>query len=371
MIIAYDAKRAFNNNRGLGNYSRDTIRIMANHMKNDIFDLYTPTINVNISFNKPNNAKLIMPKGLVKGSVWRTFGIANETKRRGTSLYHGLSNELPYGMEKTKIPTIVTMHDLIFMRHPELYPFIDRFFYEKKYLHSCFIADRIIAVSKQTKDDIMSFWGISGDKISVVYQGCNPLFQNVQYDSERLEMIRRKYSLPHDFILTVGAIEPRKNHLFLIKTIEKYGIDIPLVIIGRHTSYSKTLYDYIYTHSLHDKILLLENVNYLDMPLLYRCAIVFVYVSLFEGFGIPLVEALKSELPIIATCDCCYEESGGPSSVYVSQDDMDELASAITNVVGDSELRHKMITEGFEYSHCFDDDTIAYNLAKEYWSLLS
>ena len=149
MRIGYDAKRAFNNHRGLGNYSRDTIRIVASHFPDLQMDLFTPKTDSSIRFDCPKNATIIQPKHDFMTSLWRTFGITKEAERRHLDLYHGLSHELPVGIEKTRIPTVLTMHDLIFIRHPELYPFIDRKLYKTKYLRSCRVADRIIAVSQR------------------------------------------------------------------------------------------------------------------------------------------------------------------------------------------------------------------------------
>ena len=243
MRIGYDAKRAFNNHRGLGNYSRETLRILASHFPDLQLNLFTPKIDSSIRFDRPQNANIIQPKRHFMTSLWRTFGITKEAERCHLDLYHGLSHELPVGIEKTCIPTVVTMHDLIFIRHPELYPFIDRTFYKTKYLRSCRVADRIIAVSQQTKNDLIELANIREEKISVVYQGCHPLFCNHLSESQK-EIVKNKYHLPDTFLLNVGAIEPRKNQLLILKALKATSALAPyrytdLQVVGLRSTHSR------------------------------------------------------------------------------------------------------------------------------------
>lgn len=369
MRIGYDAKRAFNNHRGLGNYSRDTIRIVASHFPDSQLDLFTPKTDPSIRFDCPQNASIIQPKNHFMSSLWRTFGITKEAERRHLDLYHGLSHELPVGIEKTHIPTVVTMHDLIFVRHPELYPYIDRKLYKAKYLRSCQVADRIIAVSQQTKNDLIELWNINEDKISVVYQGCHPTFCQ-QVSENQKQSIRKKYNLPESYLLNVGAIEPRKNQLLILKAIKAGAIDTPLVIAGRKTDYIVELQQYIEKNKLHSLVHILPNVDFNDLPALYQGASLFIYPSQYEGFGIPIVEALQSGVPVIAAKGSCLEESGGPDSRYISPNNEVELAEQIMIVSRDKELTNNMIEKGKAYAKQFSDMAIAQQLMKIYTELI-
>lgn len=369
MRIGYDAKRAFNNHRGLGNYSRETIRIVASHFPDSQLDLFTPKIDSSIRFDCPKNATVIQPKHTILTSIWRTFGITQEAKKQQLDLYHGLSHELPVGIEKTRIPTVVTMHDLIFIRHPELYPFIDRKLYKIKYLRSCRMADRIIAVSQQTKNDLIELWGINEDKISVIYQGCHPAFCQ-QVTENQKQSVRKKYNLPETYLLNVGAIEPRKNQLLILKALKAGAIDIPLVIAGRKTDYLSELQQYINKNHLQSQVIILPNVDFNDLPALYQSASIFIYPSQYEGFGIPIVEALQSGVPVIAAKGSCLEESGGPDSRYVSPNDEAELAEQIMIISRDNHLRNNMIENGKAYAQQFSDEAIANHLMELYQSLV-
>ena len=368
MRIGYDAKRAFNNHRGLGNYSRDTIRIVASHFPDLQLDLFTPKIDQSIRFDCPKNATVIQPKRDFMTSLWRTFGITKEAGRRRLDLYHGLSHELPVGIEKTRIPTVVTMHDLIFIRHPELYPYIDRKLYKTKYLRSCRMADRIIAVSQQTKNDLIELWGIEEKKISVVYQGCHPNFCKHVSESQK-EMVRKKYNLPETYLLNVGAIEPRKNQLLILEALKAGAIDNPLVIAGRTTDYVNELQQFIEKKKLQGQVHILPNVDFDDLPALYQNASIFIYPSHFEGFGIPIVEALQSGVPVIAAKGSCLEESGGPDSRYVSSNDPADLAEQIMIIDRDNNLKNSMIERGKAYAEQFSDEAIANRLMKLYKEL--
>ena len=124
MRIGYDAKRLFCNHRGLGNYSRDLIRILNQYYPENQYDLYTPNIKIDFQINS-QNTQIIQPSGIYKllpSSVWRSVGIKSDIKRLGDEIFHGLSQELPIGIEKISIKKVITFHDAIFIRYPELYP---------------------------------------------------------------------------------------------------------------------------------------------------------------------------------------------------------------------------------------------------------
>lgn len=362
--IGFDAKRAFNNQRGLGNYSRDTIRILTSqHTENQYF-LFTPTINPEIKFSISGTTTVKLPERAWQKhfhSLWRTYSLANEAKKCRLDLFHGLSHELPVGIRGKNIPTVVTIHDLIFLKFPKLYPAFDRMLYKRKYLRSCVEADRIIAVSCQTRRDLIELAGIPEEKVEVVYQGCSPIFRHV-VDQEQSMQTLAKYRLPKEYILSVGALEERKNHLLILKALASHSIDIPLVIIGNETSYAPVLRKFIHEHHLDSQVTLLTGVPFTDFPTLYQAASAFIYPSLFEGFGIPILEALCSHVPVIAATGSCLEESGGPHSCYISPDSPDELAFQLERVLNDETLRNEMIIHGDEYSQQFTDEAIAKRL---------
>ena len=365
--IGFDAKRAFYNKRGLGNYSREAIRILSELKPDNDYFLFTPKTENAIKFPLKSNCKIIKPSGLYAKfpSLWRTVGQCKEIRQEKPDIYHGLSHELPCGIEKCNIRTIVTMHDVIFLKHPELFPLLDRYSFRKKYKRSCQVADKIIAISKQTKCDLIEYMGIDEKKIDVVYQGCNPIFKQPVPEETRKNILS-KYSLPSNYMLIVCAIEKRKNQEIILKAMHVGEINIPLVIIGRPSAYKNELLQLISKYGLQEKVIFLHDIETAELPAIYQSAKLFVYPSLFEGFGIPILEALTSGVPVITSKGSCFEETGGKAARYVANDDAEELADAIREITGNKALAQQMIMEGNLHAELFSDENIANSLMRIY-----
>jgi len=371
MKIGYDAKRLFCNNRGLGNYSRDLIRLMSQYYPENQYDLYTPKIKLDIQIN-PQNTRIIQPEGFYKyfpGSLWRSIGIKSDLKKSKDEIFHGLSQELPLGIEKMNIKKVVTFHDAIFIRYPELYPSTYRKIFISKNRYSCRIADKIIAISEQSKQDAIEFFNADPTKVEVVYQGCNNIFRQPSSSEEKNQVIL-KYQLPSDFLLFVGAIEPRKNIAAIFQALNQKKINLPLIIVGRYTDYTKELIQLANQLKISNQIFFLHQVDTKDLPSIYKLAKLFIYPSIFEGFGIPILEALCSYTPVITSSGSCFEETGGKHTIYVQPHDSDQIGDAILKVLNDSGLQEKMKSEGFLHANQFTDEKIANRLMSVYNNLL-
>ncbi|HYX09650.1 MAG TPA: glycosyltransferase family 1 protein [Bacteroidales bacterium] len=367
MRIGFDAKRAYFNRSGLGNYSRGVIQLMTEFQPTNNYFLYTPSGHDEITFPVYGKVKKITPGTVFAkkmSSLWRTYLLAGQLKKDKIDVYHGLSNELPGRLRNTKMGKVVTIHDLIFFRYPEYYKSIDRQIYARKTLYSCNIADKVIAVSEQTKRDVVEFLEIAPEKIEVVYQGCNPLYYP-RLTEEIKKPIRDKYDLPSSFVLYVGTIEARKNLLNVVKAMHTGGIDMPLLVVGKPTPYLETVKQYIHEKKM-EHVYLLHGVPLEDLPAIYQMATVFVYPSMFEGFGIPILEALNSGVPVITSKGSCFSEAGGKAALYTDPESVGELTEAIRMVIGDSELRKKMITEGHQHTLKFRENIISGRLMKIY-----
>lgn len=366
MKIGYDAKRFFLNNTGLGNYSRWLVKGVAETYPSNEYLLYTPKVKPNsrLDFLKRlTNIKTITPVGKLITAWWRSKGIVDDLLRDKVDIYHGLSHELPLGIRESGIKSVVTVHDLIFMRFPQYFDFISRTIYRLKVKKACTVADKIVAVSQKTKDDIVELLGIDARKIEVIYQGCDPIF-SVEQSREVKLAVAQKYKLPAKFILTVGTIEERKNLLLLAKAMQ--DIDVPLVVVGKATKYLDMVKQYLAANTLTDKVSFLHKVEFADLPAVYQLAEVFVYPSRYEGFGIPILEALNCGTPVVATTGSCLEEAGGPDSLYASPDDETDLAIKITRVLNDEIFAQHMIDKGLKYTANFEDKKLATQLMKLY-----
>lgn len=370
--IGFDAKRAFFNYSGLGNYSRNLLFALAKSYPENSYYLFTPKTKNRFIMENEGQFTVIEPTlAIFKliNPLWRRKYMIYDIKRQKLEIFHGLSQELPIGIEKTGVKSVITVHDLIFLRFPEFYNWFDVKIYYRKLIHACRISDRIIAISKQTKDDLIRFLHISPEKISVIHQSCNPYFWN-SYSKEFYQEVKTKYNLPERYLLYVGTIEERKNLLSIVKAIHITKINIPLVVIGRKVElYYKNVLNYITAHKLNNIIFPGEILN-LELPVIYQNAECFIYPSFFEGFGIPLLEALVSGTPVITSLGGCFAEAAGPGSLYVDPYSVEKIGEAILKVVNNKEFRDKMITIGADYASSFKDDVIAHTYMTLYYSLL-
>ena len=403
MIIGFDAKRIVRNGTGLGSYGRTLVNdLLRRHDPDMQYLLYAPDkgrddlrnqIIEGTQFRYPQEGRRLKVEGqrskvkgqrlkvkgqrskvegqrlkvegrsssifnfqfstfnflpprsfLVPRCLWRSYGIVKDLQRDGVQIYHGLSGELPIGLRKAGIKGIVTIHDLIFMRHPEYYHWIDTKLYEWKFRQTLKEADLIIAISERTKQDIMELGGISDERIRVIYQSYAPRFSDA-VDPQLIADVRQRYHLPDRFILNVGTIEQRKNLRLAVD-------DLHLVAVGRQTDYAKTL-------PQSDRLHLLSGVPDDHLAAIYHLAEAFVYPSRYEGFGIPIIEAIAAGLPVVACSGSCLEEAGGPDSLYVHPDDVRGMAAAITTVLKGAEGRDQRIRASQQYIQRFRGTDVA------------
>ncbi|MDR2465850.1 MAG: glycosyltransferase family 4 protein [Prevotellaceae bacterium] len=369
MRIGFDAKRASGNSTGLGNYSRYTIEILSEFYPDNEYVLFTPKRNPHPrlqTIRSRSNVRFVYPSGGYRffSSLWRSRGVARDIAANGISIFHGLSNELPM-QTPAGAKTVVTVHDLIFLRYPQFYKPADRAIYRFKFRSACRRADRIIAVSECTKRDIVSFFRIPEEKINVVYQGCDPVFATAPSE-ETKRRIAGKYGLPPVYLLNVGSIESRKNLLLAVKALKRLPAEIHLVAVGKSTPYRTETEKYAAQAGLGSRLHLFDNVPTDDLPALYRMASVFVYPSFFEGFGIPIIEALTSGTPVVAATGSCLEEAGGAHSLYVDPNDDEDLSAKIISILNNSSLAAQMREKGREYAQRFSGAKIAAEMMNIY-----
>lgn len=352
MKIGFDGKRAVQNYTGLGNYSRYIAEILCRFYPENSYLLYAPKKRNNKRLEKLteefHQLSVIYPKGSFwkkLSSIWRIGRITKQLEEEKVNLFHGLSNELPLNIRKSRIKSIVTIHDLIFLRFPKYYHFIDRKIYTYKFRKACENSDRIIAISECTKRDIMRFFQIPASKIEVVYQGCDPIFEQ-KVSEETKKEIRYRYQLPERFILNVGSIEERKNALLAVQALSELEQDIHLVIVGKRTPYTEKIERFVNEHHLTARVHIFSDVPFKDLPAFYQCAEIFAYPSYFEGFGIPIIEALHSGVPVVAATGSCLEEAGGPDSLYIDPDNVKEIGNAFRRILNDNNLKQEMVERG-------------------------
>jgi len=375
MRIGFDAKRAYNNSTGLGNYSRLVLKSLYQYENSLEYRLYTPKTHhkyrdflTDLTTDQP-----ILPDSSLQRflhPLWRSKGIVKQLQEDGIQLYHGLSNELPLGLADAGIKSLLTLHDLIFLRYPQYYPRIDRMFYTKKFERSCQDADCIIAISQQTADDIAHFYGIGEEKVKVVYQDCDPAFRQ-PISAEKIESVRTFFELPEVYLLSVGTIEARKNQLNLLRAYAKLGPERPpLVFVGRKTAYFEQIDEYIQNHRLQKEVIFLEKVAASDLPALYAGARAMAYVSQFEGFGLPLLEAMCTQTPVLTSTTSCFSEVSGEAALYVDPDDITAISHGLSELVTNDSLHTRLKSNCLAQANRFSAKTMSHILVEMYQNLL-
>ncbi len=420
MNIGFDAKRAFHNNTGLGHYSRNLLYSLSEYYPEHQYYLFNPKPNSRYQLHA-ENLNEIHPKTFFHRmftAAWRSSWVKKDLRELKIDLYHGLSHEIPLGIHKTGTRSVVTIHDLIHERYPEQYSFVDVKIYRKKFRYACTHADKVIAISEQTKKDIIELYKIPESRIRVCYQSCNPDFAERVSEEERL-FVKEKYNLPDKFFLYVGSVIERKNLMNICKAVLllKNELNFPLVVIGDGGSYKEKVKDYIRQNGLTDNIIFLSEKEPLqsfryrlkmldyeeeldrqdkksfiseedeagllkrsmqmeryknpsaDLPAIYQSAIAMIYPSFFEGFGIPVLEALWSKLPVITSNISCLPEAGGDGAYYVNPAHAEEIAAAMKKICSDQQFADEMIEKGWLHAQNFTPQKSAEAVMSVYKSI--
>ncbi len=384
--MGLDAKRIVRNGTGLGSYGRTLVRDLS---LLDGFDLrlYAPDagrddlrqqIETADDASSHGSLTFCYPKGWqpLGKSYWRTRGMVSQLVHDGVQVYHGLSGELPIGLRKAGIRSVVTIHDLIFMRHPEWYSPADVKIYTRKFRHALHEADSIVAISECTRRDICELGEVAPESVELIYQSCATRFASIATaattDDMTMKMVwhvHGHYDLPDRYILSVGSIEERKNALLAVKALHLLPADLSLVLVGRSTDYAAQVWNYAQDNGLAHRLVMLHDVPDAHLPAIYHMAEAFVYPSRYEGFGIPIIEAIRMGLPVVACKGSCLEEAGGPHSLYVDPDDERAMAAAISQVLGGEQGREQRIEQSQKYIQRFENNGAAQHFADLYRKL--
>lgn len=341
MRIAFDAKRYFHNATGLGRYSQELINGLVERYPDNAYFMCSPS-----SGTPPQNAKVIQPmmNNKLVARYWRSIGVVRDLLKHKIELYHGLSNEMPFGLRAARIRRVVSIHDLIFLRYPDMYNRGDRWIYERKVNYAAINADAVIATSKQTADDIAFFYPVRPERLHVVYQSVSMPPVN----SGLVKSVRSKYKLPDQCFLYVGRIEERKNLLGILDALRMIPHkSFHLAVVGRaHAPYLRRCMQFIRQHKLEDRVVFHQEVSREELAGFYNHSIALLYPSYFEGFGIPIVEAQSCGTAVITSEGGCFGETAGEAALFVNPSESAQLAEAMSVVAEDAALRRKLVDRG-------------------------
>lgn len=349
LVFAFDAKRLFNNFTGLGNYSRSIVRHLQEAHPEHQYHLFTPKAIPNEEtdyFFNSDRFTIHSPSGF--NPLWRTFGMATDINRLKPNIFHGLSHEIPFGIDKD-IKTVVTFHDLIYEIYPKQFGWWDRKMYKLKYRSAAKRSQYIAAVSKSTKHDMVKLYHLNPDKIQVLYQSCSDIFQKKGPDTYHNNLL-----LPEgldNYYLYVGSIIERKGLLTIVMAYAQLPLycQKPLVIVGKGNNvYFNQVNDMIRYYKLEDKVHFISGITNLELIGIYDRSYCLIYPSVYEGFGIPVIESLFRKKPVITSDVSSLPEAGGTGAILINPYDIAGLQKAIVQLQ-DNKLYDQLAINGYDY----------------------
>ena len=252
---------------------------------------------------------------------------------------------------------VTTFHDLIFMIYPQFYTRSSRLWqWQMNYPYEARTSDTVIAVSKSTKDDLVRLLGADPNKISVIHEGVGREYF-VSPSSNDLDTARQKFGLPDKFIYYVGSIEPRKNLATVVRALHQLSSDhsdtIKLVISGSKNWLSSDLYKLVEELRLQDKVIFTGPVSEQEKITLLNLATVFVFPSLYEGFGLMVLEAFAAGCPVITSNVSSLPEVAGDAAILINPQNVSELIHQLNRLLEDDNLRQQLIDKGRERAKGF------------------
>lgn len=305
---------------------------------------------------------------LLRSSFFLSAGLVLEQ----IDIFHGLDQAgIPFFFKKGKC--VVTFHDVIALVLPETFPLKYRLVFQVGFSAIRRQADMVIVPSESAREDVVRYLKVDQGRIVIIPYGCEERFRPVG-DPERFEAVRRKYGLPERYVLFVGVLQPRKNvatllRAFSLLVVEKLGQDLKLVVAGESGWGLTEIRKMVGSLGLQDRVVFAGSIEDEDLPDLYRGAHLFVYPSLYEGFGLPILEAMACGIPVITSNISSMPEVAGDAAVLVDPRDPEGLASAMASVLTDEALREKLGQKGIARARGFSWDAVARKTLEVYTSL--
>lgn len=285
-------------------------------------------------------------------------------------LYHGFKPSLPLAVRLRRVPSVMTVQNLNFLRYPQLYTLRERMIVLRLYRRALRQANRVITVSTPAREELSERLSIDPAKIEVMMPlaaavpGANPA-------QAELEHVRRKYSLPERFVLMLGTVEPRHNHEGVLDALLSAESPVGVVVCGRRTTYSDFLLGYARARHIASRVDFIYELTPADLPALFRLARVFAYLpdADVEASIVPVVEALRAELPMVLSDTQINREAAGNAAAYVRPEAVGEVAAALENALDDESWRRTMQERERRRAELFSEYAVAQRLMDIYSSL--
>ncbi len=344
--IAFDARTLFTSRTGIARYLDGYLKALSRHYQDNEYYLLVPKKNFYSSYN---NLKVIASSYNLPEEIWEHFVLEVICRRHTVDVLHSPNEGGPVSSKFFK--WIVTIHDLIPLKFPDLYfrNVVHEAYYYLKLKNVRNHADKILTVSKATADDIIKFLGIPASKIEVIHTPPDEIFNQVS--SQKLNEVLDKYHIRQPYLLAIGSMEPRKNLrniLLAYKKLLSERVDIPsLILFGYEWRNTSSL-------SLIREVGLVKNVIYVggvleqDLPALYSGALAFIYPSFYEGYGLPVIEAMACGCPVITSNVSSLPEVAQDAAILVNPLNYEEIKNAILALLIDASLTKSLVNKGFE-----------------------
>jgi glycosyltransferase involved in cell wall biosynthesis len=373
MRICIDTSPAVHRRAGLGRYAYElTSALLAADAVNQYVAFYHRPQDAHID---PPLDRLPHLTTSLDTKPWRLAALLGQYLRipqdrmfPGIDLFHATDHLLP---RLSRVKSVFTLHDLIFRLYPETHKPLNRWFLTLTMPRFLQAADAVITVSRHTATDAMRFYGLDEKKIHVIHEGVNPLFRPAS--TEAIARVRQKYALPDRFILSLGTIEPRKNLTALLdayRTLRGAGSDVGLVFAGKKGWLYEGFFRRLRELGLEDKVVFTGFVPEADLPALYSAAELFVFPSLYEGFGLPVLEAMACGTAVISSNAASLPEVSGDAALLVDPTGVADLAGAIEEVLDNNVHREELEGKGPEQAGRFSWDKAAEQTLEVYRSVL-
>lgn len=373
--IAIDYTPAYEQGGGIGRYVREMVAALALQDTETAYRLFvagasTTRLPSPISSNFDWRPTRISPRWFAR--IWHRARIPLfvETFTGSVDLYHATDFVLPPTRPKTR--TLLTVHDLSFVRVPEAATPKLKAYLDVVVPRSIHHADCVLADSQATKNDLIELYRISPEKIIVLLSGVDARFKPVSDDDSR--QVREKYRLGDTrYILSVGTVQPRKNYVRLIQSVSqlrRQGHDLHLVIAGGRGWLEDPIYAAINSEKMQDYVHLIGFAEETDLPALYTAAECFAFPSLYEGFGLPILEAMGCGTPVVTSNISSLPEVAGDAALIVDPYSVDHLTNALRQLVDNTALRQSLIVKGRQRARTFTWEKSAQQLRQIYTDLL-
>ena len=277
--------------------------------------------------------------------LWTLLGLSRKLlSYKDIGVFFSPTHYLPL---RVPVKSVISILDVSYLYFPGLFKKKDLYQLKLWGGYSIRKATKIITISNSSKNDIIKAYGVKSEKVTVVYPGIKQI-SSIKQKELSMEDLKEKFGISSHYILFVGTLQPRKNIVKLIQAFSKITKqDIELVIVGKKGWQYEEILAAPEKFGIKTKVKFLDSVSDSDLPLIYKKALCFVLPSLYEGFGLPILEAMQYGCPVLTSNVSSLPEAGGDAAVYFNPEDIDEIASKIEDVISDPKLREEMIKKGY------------------------